>query len=92
MNKDVESNKFQLRVECYAGYRAEEQPLRFHMGNRCVEVNEIIDQWLGPDYRYFKVRGDDQGIYILRYSDTKDQWELTVFDSGKVEKNRLSST
>lgn len=82
MSENIDSKNFQLRVECYAGYRAEQHPLRFHIGKRCIEVVEIIDQWQGPDYRYFKVRGNDQGIYILRYSATEDQWELTLFDSG----------
>jgi len=48
-----------LRVECYSGHRGEETPRRFYLGNRHIEVAEVIDRWLGPDHRYFKVRGDD---------------------------------
>jgi len=81
-----------IRVECYAGYRAEERPLRFFIRNRCVTVSETLDQWQGPDYRYFKVRGDDKGIYILRHSSAEDTWELTMFDSGELDETRLSST
>ena len=81
-----------IRVECYAGYQAEQTPQRFYMGERKIEVSEVLDCWISPDHKYFKVRGDDHGIYILRYDTHKDQWELTLFDSGKRQSDRLSST
>lgn len=70
-----------LRVISYAGYRAEESPVRFFLGNRKIEVQEVIDRWMGPDYRYFKVRGDDGARYILRHDNAADNWELTLFDN-----------
>lgn len=70
-----------LRVECHAGYRGEESPLRFHIGTRTIEVVEVIDRWLSPDHRYFKVLGDDDGVYILRYDTSSNLWELTLFDA-----------
>lgn len=81
-----------LRVECYAGYRSEETPVRFHLGRRRVEVDEVLDRWLAPSHRYFKLRGDDGGIYILRHDTEIDLWELTLFDSGTRADTRLSST
>lgn len=81
-----------IRVECYAGYRGEETPVRFHLGQRCIEIVEVLDRWLDPAHRYFKVRGDDQGIYILRHNTGDDSWEMTLFDSGTREATRLSST
>lgn len=71
-----------LRVECYAGYRGEETPRRFHLGSRAVGVAEVIDRWLEPDHRYFKVRGDDGDTYILRHDVETDRWELTLFRRG----------
>ena len=68
-----------IRVECYAGYRGEETPLRFYCGERKVEVAAVLDRWLAPDHRYFKVKGDDAAIYIIRYDVASDQWELTMF-------------
>ena len=70
-----------LRVECHAGYRGEETPRRFHMGTRTIEVVEVIDRWLSPEHRYFKVLGNDEGIYILRYDTLSNRWELTLFDA-----------
>lgn len=70
-----------VEVECYSGYRGEETPLRFHLGARCVEVDEVLDRWLAPDHRYFKVRGDDGGTYILRHDEIDARWELRVYDA-----------
>ena len=69
-----------IRVECYDGYRGQEQPRRLFLGRRQVAVVEIVDRWLDPEYRYFKVRGDDAGLYIIRYDVPEDRWELTLFD------------
>jgi hypothetical protein len=76
----------ELRVECYAGHRGEETPRAFHLGNRRVVVAEVLDRWLDPDHRYFKVRGDDGGLYILRHDVEKDRWELTLFEQKPIEK------
>ena len=81
-----------IRVECYAGHRAEESPRRFFLGNREIGVCEIIDRWLEQDHSYFKVRGDDGDIYILRYDRSADSWEMTLFSSGTHADSRLSST
>ena len=79
-------------VESYAGLRAEESPRRFFIGKREINVIEIIDRWLDPAYSYFKVRGDDGGIYILRYGQDSDSWEMILFNSGTRDDIRLSST
>lgn len=81
-----------IRVECYAGHRGEESPRRFFLGERAIEVVEIVDRWLAPAHRYFKVSGDDGGVYILRHDVPKDVWEMTLFDSGTRDETRLSST
>ena len=81
MSKDLLS----VRVECYAGYRGEETPRRFNIGSRNIEVTEVIDQWLAPDHRYFKVKGDDDGIYILRHDVASDRWELTLYDARGIK-------
>jgi hypothetical protein len=87
-----ETNRSAVKVVCYAGYRAEETPIRFFLGERCIEVIEVLDRWLDPAHRYFKLRGDDKGIYILRHSIDEDCWEMTLFDSGTRSDTRLSTT
>ena len=65
----------QIRVECYAGHRGEEEPRAFTIGGRRVEVIEIMDRWLSPDHRYFKVRGSDGSLYLLRHDEATGDWE-----------------
>jgi hypothetical protein len=81
-----------VRVECHAGYRAEETPRRFFIGQRAIAVIGIIDRWLDPEHSYFKLRGDDGGIYILRYDARTDSWAMILYDSGTRQETRLSST
>jgi hypothetical protein len=89
---DDDAAASRLRVECYAGHRADVAPVRFHIGTRAVEVREVIDRWLDPVHSYFKLRGDDGGIYILGHDQAAGVWELTLFDSGTRQETRLSST
>jgi hypothetical protein len=81
-----------LRVECYAGHRADTEPRCLHIGQRQVAVTEITDRWLDPTHRYFKLRGDNDVIYLLRHDTAIDLWELTLQDSGTRGETRLSST
>ena len=68
-----------IDVECYAGYRAEETPRAVLLGERRVEVIDVVDRWLAPDHRYFKLRGDDGALYIILYDSERDEWELAVY-------------
>lgn len=69
----------QIRVDCYSGHRGEETPCRFWLQSRCVTVLEVMDRWLAPDHRYFKVLGSDGDLYILRHDPFGHRWELTFF-------------
>jgi hypothetical protein len=66
-------------VECYAGHRGEQTPRTLILGDRRIAVVEVVDAWLAPDYRYFKVRGDDGNTYIVRHDEQSNTWELTMF-------------
>lgn len=71
-----------FRVECYAGYKADERPLRFRAhdkDSRTFVVVEILDQWYGIGYRCFKLLADDGNIYILRHNEKEDEWVLDSF-------------
>jgi hypothetical protein len=81
-----EAQHSSIRVECYSGYRADEEPRRFFIDDRAINVDTILDRWLEPAHRYFKVRGGDGGIYILRHDINADRWEL------RMNETRLSSS
>jgi hypothetical protein len=71
-----------VHVECYAGYRGEETPRRFGIAGATIEIAAVVDCWLAPDHRYFKVRDGDGHLYILRNDVVSEQWELTFFRRG----------
>ena len=68
-----------LRVQCYAGRKADERPVRFQLGDGEYLIEEVLDQWYGPDDAYFKVRADDGYLYILRHYLARDEWSLESF-------------
>jgi hypothetical protein len=70
-----------ITVECHAGYRGEQTPRAFWLGERRIEVAEVVDCWLAPEHRYFKVTGADAHTYILRHEVEQDRWELTMFQA-----------
>ena len=87
------SNKpLEIKVECYAGYKGDEKPVSLVLKTRKIRIAEIIDQWISPEHRYFKVRAEDGGIYIVRNDTKTHTWELIVYDSGTKPDLRLSST
>ena len=79
----------ELKVECYAGYRADERPARFSFtgkpGTPSHEVKHVLDQWYGIGYRCFKVQADDGNLYILRHQESEDRWILDSFRSAQGE-------
>ena len=86
------SSHLKINVHSYAGYQTEESPKSFWLGKHEISVEEIIDRWYAPDHRYFKLRGNDGAIYILRYDVVNDFWELTMFNKSGIDDIRLSST
>jgi hypothetical protein len=72
-----------IRVECCAGYRGEQEPLAFWLGERRVAVRAIADRWYSPAQRWFKVEAEDGDTYILRDDGPDGQWELAAFTSAK---------
>ena len=74
----------QIRVECYAGYRGEETPRHIKLADNKIEVIEVLDRWLAPDHRYFKILGDDEATYIIRHDSISGQWELVFYQVAGI--------
>ena len=71
-----------IEVECYAGYRGEQTPRVIIFGEQRIEVAEVLDQWLAPTHRYFKLLAKDGHTYIIRHDVVTGRWELTLFERG----------
>lgn len=72
-----------IGVECYAGNRGEQTPRALILGERRIAVDDVLDAWLAPDHRYFKLRGADRHTYIVRHDESSGRWELTMFQATK---------
>lgn len=70
-----------LEVECYSGRKVEEKPVRFRLDEQAYLVEEVLDQWYGPEEVFYKVRADDGNLYILKQqTSTPDgTWSLVSF-------------
>lgn len=71
-----------IKVEAYSGFKGGERPRAFFSGGRWLQVQELVDQWYGPDYVYFKVVSEDGGAYILSYAEAKGVWELVFYEDA----------
>jgi hypothetical protein len=76
---------FEIKVECYAGYKAGEYPRRFYLDDFCFEIKEILDRWYQEEnsngFRkaiYFKVKASDNKIYILKNETDTGNWYLWI--------------
>lgn len=68
-----------VRVETHSGYKADERPLRLHLGERTLEVVAVEDRWYSPGETYFRVLTDDGDRYVLRHTEAQDIWRLSAF-------------
>jgi hypothetical protein len=73
----------EIKVECYAGYKSEQRPVRFTLGAQKLAVAEVEDQWYSPSSQYFRVRAGDGNVYILCHDEEADRWSLGAFRSEK---------
>ena len=70
-----------MRVECYAGYRADERPTRFTLRGHTFEITEVEDRWYSPGETYFRVQVEGGDRYVLKHSEAQDLWSLEAYRS-----------
>ena len=71
-----------VEVECYAGYRADQRPVRVRLGEESLEVSEVEDRWYSPGETFFRVRMANGDRYVLRHVEAQDTWSLEGFRGG----------
>lgn len=81
----------EIQVECYAGQRADERPLRFTASGHTYAVEKVDDKWYSPDATYFRVTADDGNLYVLRHDEVKDEWTMDAFRKQGGETMREES-
>ena len=71
-----------IQVDCYAGYRAAETPRTIGFKSRKIRVKKVLDRWLDPTHRYFKLWGDDGDVYLVRHDTLTGDWELVFYQAA----------
>jgi hypothetical protein len=81
----AQNELMQVDVECYAGRKADERPIRFRLEGKQYGVEEVLDQWYEPGSISYKVRANDGNLYILRQRASMPDraWDLVSFREGK---------
>ena len=72
-----------IRVSSYAGYRSDQEPLAFWLGDRRLEVRAILDRWYAPAQRWFRVDANDGNLYVLRHDEASDDGDLAAFTANR---------
>jgi hypothetical protein len=73
---------FQLSVECRQTEEGEMFPEKFGWPKAMRQVLDVLDWWPGEDHSYFRLKGDDGNIYIVRHYELEDTWDLVFYETG----------
>jgi hypothetical protein len=72
-----------IEVDSAADTKGRPTPSSIHLDGRNIGVADVIDQWSGVDYGYFKVKDAADNIYILQLDEPRAAWELVMFLSKR---------
>jgi hypothetical protein len=70
-------------VECEHDPKRGDIPVRFGWADQMRQVVELIDRWEGDEDIYFRVRTEDDSIYILRQNRVSGEWQIHFFRNGR---------
>jgi hypothetical protein len=71
-----------VTVESYAGYKADERPLRLRLGQQTLEIVKVEDRWYSPGETYFRVQVEGGDRYVLLHLEAQDVWSLEGYRSA----------
>jgi len=80
-NAGVQVGERTVHVECYAGYKGSERPVKVQIDERLVDIAEVEDRWYSPGATYFRVLLANGERYVLCREDAQDVWTLEAFRS-----------
>jgi hypothetical protein len=72
-----------VRVECYAGYKADARPVRVMLDGQMVDVAEVEDRWYSPGTTYFRVLLSNGERYVLCRQEAQDVWTIEAFRAAE---------
>lgn len=72
-NTDLENN---IKVSTYSGFKVNERPLFFTVGDVKKKVVDVMARWAEPERDCFRVLADDKMIYTLGWYREEDVWSV----------------
>jgi hypothetical protein len=72
-----------LKVKCCVSDIPDQDPIAFTLMDRQYKVNDVIDRWYGEGVIFFKVKADDDNIYLLKYNKLQDHWDLILYQNPR---------
>ena len=74
-----------IHVTSYSGYKANERSRDFTVDEDLYEIAVVEDRWYEPAAMYFRVRTTEGKRFILRYTESDDEWTLqSGFDGDEL--------
>ncbi|HEX2525816.1 MAG TPA: hypothetical protein VHL31_05870 [Geminicoccus sp.] len=77
--EDEGACSFRVAVDVVDGQEDDLMPRRLWLGERGIQVAEVLDRWPGADHLYVKLRGGDGALYILRLDTSSGIWQMIQF-------------
>jgi hypothetical protein len=65
-------------VECHSGTIYGEKPISLYWEGERLLIVEIEARWRLPNGRRFRVRVEDDRIFILCYVEQDDEWQINA--------------
>ncbi len=81
-----------LKVDGYSGHKRDERPHAFRLHDRQYKIKEVMDRWYGEGAVYFKVEADDDNIYLLKYEEGQDSWDLVFYQNPRKVRFAIESS
>ena len=72
-----------LKIEFCTGSQSQQNPVAFILRDSRYKVEEIIDRWYGKGASYFKIKADDENIYLLKFDKRSSHWEWVFYQNPK---------
>lgn len=72
-----------ITVECCLEKNSNGRPAAFSLMGHPYKVKEIIDSWHAKVAVYFKIKAEDDNIYLLKFDERQAKWDLVFFQNPK---------
>ena len=63
-------------VECHSEHEYAEKPTALLWEGKRLEIKKILEEWLGPGEKCFRVETEDEQDFLLIYQIASDQWQI----------------